>query len=571
MRNPSTGDGRGRAGASRRLPAASRVLLWLGPLLFLGAFLYVPLVRILLHLITPESLSLRNAGIAAGVLAFTTWQALLSTLLTLVVGLPAAFLLYRFRFPGGAALRLLIAIPFMLPTVVVAAGFNALLGTHGWINLGLMQALSLGSPPIPFVGTFGAILVAHIFYNTTIVVRIVGAVLASLDPRLEAAARSLGASQFQVLLRVILPMIAQPLLGAALLVFLFDFMSFGVVLLLGAGSYATLEVEIFVRVIRVPNLPLAALLSLTQLIATLAVLWLHGRVSRRESQFRPRTDNTARPVPRPLAGRLLVIVYSILLFVFFSAPLLSLPLRSVWRLDPERGERGPAQTGLTTAYYQELLVNRRGSAFYVPPIRAIFNSIAYAVVTAVVSLLLGIPAAVALTQASRWGRAAGALLMLSLGTSSLTLGLGLIMTYGRWVSSPWVVPIAHTLVALPFVVRTLQPALASIPARLRDAAASLGASPFESWKTVDWPILGRATAAAAGFALTISLGEFGAALLITRPDFPTVPVAIYRFLGQPGGLNYGQAMAMATILMGLTAAGMLVVERLRLPRNAQPI
>jgi thiamine transport system permease protein len=127
----------------------------------------------------------------------------------------------------------------------------------------------------------------------------------------------------------------------------------------------------------------------------------------------------------------------------------------------------------------------------------------------------------------------------------------------------------HTLVALPFVIRTLQPAIASIPNRLRQAAASLGASPVEVWKTIDIPILRRATLAAATFAFTISLGEFGATLLISRPEYPTIPVAIERFLSQPGGLNYGQAMAMASILMILTAAGILLIEKFRLPNSGE--
>jgi thiamine transport system permease protein len=133
------------------------------------------------------------------------------------------------------------------------------------------------------------------------------------------------------------------------------------------------------------------------------------------------------------------------------------------------------------------------------------------------------------------------------------------------LSSPWLVPLAHTMVALPFVIRTLQPALASIPKRLRDAAASLGASPLRAWLAVDWPIIWRASLAASTFAFTISLGEFGATALLTRPEYPTIPIAIYRFLSQPGGLNYGQAMAMATVLMTLATIGILVIERLRLP------
>jgi thiamine transport system permease protein len=82
---------------------------------------------------------------------------------------------------------------------------------------------------------------------------------------------------------------------------------------------------------------------------------------------------------------------------------------------------------------------------------------------------------------------------------------------------------------------------------------------------VDWPIIWRASLAAATFAFTVSLGEFGATALLTRPEYPTIPIAIYRFLSQPGGLNYGQAMAMATILMVLATVGILLIERLRLP------
>jgi thiamine transport system permease protein len=121
------------------------------------------------------------------------------------------------------------------------------------------------------------------------------------------------------------------------------------------------------------------------------------------------------------------------------------------------------------------------------------------------------------------------------------------------------------MIALPFVIRTLQPALASIPDRLRQAAASLGASPFRVWQNVDWPIVRRAVTSAGIFAFTVSLGEFGATALIYRPEYPTLPMAIYRFLAQPGGLNYGQAMAMATLLLFLAGAGILLIEKLRLP------
>jgi len=180
-----------------------------------------------------------------------------------------------------------------------------------------------------------------------------------------------------------------------------------------------------------------------------------------------------------------------------------------------------------------------------------------------------LPAASALARTSRFGRPVDALLMLPLGTSAVTLGLGFVVALDTppldLRASPLLVPLAHSLVALPFVVRTLQPALASIPERLRMAAATLGASPWRVWREVDLPIVARAVSVAAAFAFTISMGEFGATSLVARPEYPTVPIAIFRFLSQPGALNYGQALAMATLLMGLTLAGILIIERLRLP------
>ncbi|HKY55714.1 MAG TPA: ABC transporter permease subunit, partial [Anaerolineales bacterium] len=254
---------------------------------------------------------------------------------------------------------------------------------------------------------------------------------------------------------------------------------------------------------------------------------------------------------------------------FFILPLSALPFRSLFRLEADRGQRGEVQSGFTTDYYKELFVNRRGSIFYVPPIQAIVNSLGYASGTVALSLLLGFPAALALARPTRLETILDPLIMLPLGSSAVMLGLGFIISYGVWLTSPLLVPVAHTLVALPFVIRTLQPALASIPQRLRQAATSLGASPFQVWKTIDLPILRRATLAAATFAFTISLGEFGATLLISRPEYPTIPVAIERFLSQPGGLHYGQAMAMATILMALTVLSILSIERFRLPNSGE--
>jgi thiamine transport system permease protein len=572
-RNPARGDGTAVVHPVRS--AWKSLVPWLGVIIFLGVFFFNPLARILWVGLNPVARLSLPAGsflVIRDASLFTFYQSILSTLLTLALGLPAAFLFARYDFHGKSFLRTLTAIPFMLPTVVVAAGFTALLGPRGWMNIALMHLFGLVTPPLVFTGTLGAILLAHIFYNTTIVIRIVGNAIAHLDPRLEQAARTLGANPPRVFWRVTLALLRPSILAAALLVFIFDFTSFGVILLLGGPGFSTLEVAIYTQAMSFFNLPLAALLSLIQLFCTLAFSILYSRLlPRTVVRVTPRADVSSHP--HTLAQRWFVTVFSILLFIFYVLPLSALPLRSVLRLEADEGQRGQVQYGLTGDYYSELFVNRNDSIFYVPPFEAIGNSLGYAGLTVVLSLLLGLPVATALAHPGRLARLLDPLLMLPLGASAVTLGLGLIITFNKpifasqfmLVSSPLLVPIAHTIIALPFVIRALQPALASIPDRLRQAAAMLGASPRRVWFAVDWPIVSRATLSAAVFAFTISLGEFGASSLVVRPEYPTLPIAIARFLSLPGGLNYGQAMAMATILMVVCGTGIVLIERLRLP------
>ncbi len=542
-----------------------RILLWFLPLTFLAIFFFIPLIKILSLTFTPATLTAENLRNTQHVVLFTFYQAFLSTLLTLIIGLPSAVLFSRYNFPAKSLLRALTAVPFLLPTVVVAAAFNALLGQNGLLQTILQSPNSLFLPSSFILHPFLAILLAHTFYNATIIIRIVGAALSNLDPKLEQTARSLGADSFHVWTQITLPLLRPSILAASLLVFLFDFTSFGVILLLGKSQFSTLEVEIYIQAVKQLNLPLAALLAIIQLLCTLAFSILYTKYAVRNT---PHASRPTPHAPRTLKEKLFVSAFCLLLTAFFLLPLASLTFRSFTRLTADRAQRTEVQYGFTTDYYEELFINRRNSVFYVPPVKAIFNSLAYASSTVILSILFGFPAAFALAKPTALEKILDPLIMLPLGSSAVMLGLGFLLTFGKWLTSPLLVPFAHTLVALPFVIRTLQPAIASIPQRLRQAASTLGASPFEVWKTIDLPILRRATLAAATFAFTISLGEFGATLLITRPDYPTIPVAVERFLSQPGGLNYGQAMAMATILMTLTVVSILFIEKFRLPNNS---
>ena len=551
--------------------------LWAVPLTFLVLFYFYPLGRIL-----SISLSRGDAGLFAPfvealtspsmlkIIGFTLWQATLSTILTLMLGLPGAYLLARYDFRGKSFVLALTGIPFVMPTLVVAAAFNALLGPQGLVNVALMNLFNLSQPPIEFINTFTAILIAHIFYNLTIVLRMVGDFWSHIDPRFNQAAKVLGANSRQALMQVTLPLLMPAIAAAALLVFIFDFTSFGVILVLGGPRYTTLEVEIYNQTISLFNLPLAAALSAIQLGCTLGFTVLYTRLSRRVSRplsLRPQAITQKRLTTwqsRLFAGFILIMLVGL-----ETVPLVALAARSFAVLSPDRGQSSPVSQRLTLAYYRELTINRRNSLFYVPPTKAISNSLTYAFTTVILALAIGLQVAWALARDrdSPINRVMDPVLMLPLGTSAVTLGLGFIVALNRpplnLRASPVLLPLAHTLVALPFVVRSLTPAIISIRPRLRHAASVLGAPDSKVFQHIDLPMVGRALLVAAIFAFTISLGEFGATSLISRPENPTIPIMIYRFISQPGAINYGQALALSTILMLITAVGMLAIERFR--------
>ncbi|MGB9641233.1 MAG: ABC transporter permease [Anaerolineales bacterium] len=558
------------------------ILLKMLPLIFLGLFYFYPIIKISVlafyktttTAIPPLFDALRSSYILH-VIGFTFWQAILSTILTLLAGLPPAYLFARYQFPGKSFIRSLTAIPFVLPTLVVAAAFNSLFGPHGWINVLLMTLFGFQHAVFTLTNSLTAILVAHVFYNLTIVIRLVGDYWSRLDARLVQASRTLGANSWQSFWRITFPLLRPALLAAALLVLIFDFTSFGVILILGGPRYATLEVEIYYQATGLLNMPMAMALSFIQLGCTLAMTVIYSRLSAavsRPIRIQSSTQNLSFFKNHP--QRVMAFFIIGFLIVFQLLPLIGLLGRSILHAGLERGQHLLSTPYISLDYYRELFINRRQSLFYVAPGKAIAVSVSYALTTVVLSLLLGLPTAWLFAQDSndkstlhKIQRITEPLLMLPLGTSAVTMGLGFLVAFDRppldLRASPLLIPMAHTLVAFPFVVRSLLPAWRSIRPQLHHAAELLGANPSQIFLRVDLPLIGKAVIVAAVFAFSISLGEFGATSLLARPEYPTIPIAIYRYLSQPGEMNYGQGLALSVILMLVTALGMISIEHLR--------
>jgi len=515
------------------------------PLLFLAYFFAYPLGAILLKsLVTNGRVDLTpfgdvfNRGTLRGAIWFTAWQATASMLLTLAMALPAAYVFARYRFRGKSLMKAAITVPFVLPTVVVGTAFLALLGPTGVVDLS---------------GTVWLILIAHVFFNFAVVVRTVGGFWGNLDPRLEEAARMLGASRWRAFQKVTLPLLRPALAAAGSIVFLFTFTSFGVILILGGLRFSTIEVEIYRQTITYLQLPIAAALAVIQLIGVTSILFAYSGFQRRrtiELPLRP-SEEVARS-PRSTSDRLLVSGTLIISGIFLGTPLALLIVRSL-----------RTGTGFGLAAYRSLATQT--SALFVPPIDAIRNSLLIATAATVLAVTIGMMAAVIVAyRTGLFSRAFDVLLMLPLGTSAVTIGFGFLVALGKPVdlrTSPILLPIAHALVAIPFVVRTAVPVMRSVRQDLRDAAAMLGATPARVWRRIDLPMISRAGLIGAGFAFAVSLGEFGATSFLARPATPTLPIAIFRLLGRPG--TFPQALALATILMVLTAASMFAIERFR--------
>lgn len=529
-------------------PRRGAGLRWLAlatpPALFLGVFFAWPVAAIVGRGLTGGAVLdvVTDRGLR-GVAWFTLWQAVASTVLTLLLALPGAYVLARYDFRGRRVVRALVTVPFVLPSVVVGAAFLGLLGRGGPLaGLGLQQSVA-------------AVLIAHAFFNYAVVVRTVGGLWAHLDPALEEAARVLGATRWKAFRHVTLPLLRPAIAAAATIVFLFSFTSFGVVLVLGGPTRVTIEVEVYRQTAQLLDLRTAAALTLVQLGAVVALVAVHARAQRRRAgSLRLRPANEVLVAPRG-RQRALLAANLVVMAVLLGVPVASLVERSF----------AAAGGGYGLASWRALSTSRRGSTLFVSPLEALGNSLTYAVAATAIAVVVGGLAAYAVARhTSLAARGFDMLLMLPLGTSAVTVGFGFLIALDRppldLRGSAWLVPIAQALVATPLVVRTLVPVLRSVDHRLKEAAATLGASPWRVLRAVELPLVGRALLVGAGFAFAVSLGEFGATVFLARPDRPTLPVAIVRLLGQPGPLSLGQAMAMSTILLVATVVAMLAIE-----------
>jgi thiamine transport system permease protein len=493
-----------------------------------------------------------------GLIGFTVYQALLSTLASLALGLPGAYLLARFSFPGRETVRALTMLPFVLPSIMVAIGFVAMFGDSGTLNAVLT---GLGLPRVSLVYTLELVVLAHAFYNAPLVTRLVAAAWESVDQRMVETARSLGASRPRAFLDVVLPQLLPGALTAALLTFLFTFMSFPIVLALGGLELATVEVWLYARVQQL-ELAQAAGLAVVETVVTLGVTYVYVRYeSDGQGLGRLGTPPAREPLFETLRDprRLGLLAYAGVVLVVFVGPMASMIVESL---------TGPS--GFTLQYY-EFLVRRQveGATFQVKPVSAVTNSLVFGVGALALAMPMGVLIAVLSTREFVGSRLSEAVLMAPLAVSGIVVGLGLLqgLVFGTEVfghrltaTGPVAIVAAHAVAAYPFVTRNVLPMLRSVDPHLLESARSLGASRFRAFADVEVPLVVPGLLAGAAFAFAISIGEFDSTIILAEGSASyTMPVAVERYLGNR---TLGPATAMGTVLLAVTAVSFVVIDRM---------
>ena len=529
-------------------------LLLLIPLTFLIIFFYVPLISIIKTGLWNGGFTLKYLSSVLQndyhrhVILFTVEQAIASTLLTLAFGLPGAYIFARYDFPGKGIIKSLLTVPFVMPSVMVALGYILLFGKDGIITGLLGHDLGI-------LYSWKGILLAHAFYNFPIVIRMVSSLWQRINPHYEEAAMALGAKGWRLFWRVTLPMLSPAIFASAMLTFVFCFLSFSIPLIIGGYQYATIEVDIFTSVMTLLDFRTGAALAIIQITLSVAFMYLYLRsldaYAKREEQ---RVFRKPLPFTRwdwlSLKG-LAIAFYSFLVFIFIVSPLLavlydSLRFNGHWSLE----------------WYSRIFSAKYNPMFGVTTLGAIRNSLAFGFTTIFLSLIVTLPIAYALHRWRFTGkRLFDVLAMLPLASSPITLGLGYIKVFH---TTPlyytfWIVAVAHTVIAYPFMLRAVSTSLKKIRPNLFEAALSLGAREWKAFIKVELPLALGGLIVGSVFAFAISIAELGATYMLAKPEYTTMTVAIYKFLS---ARQFGGASALSVLLMVVSTLGFLAIERI---------
>jgi len=472
-------------------------------------------------------------------LRFSLLQAAASTVLALIVGFPGAYFVARYKFKARRFFLSLAAVPFCLPPILVILSFILYYGKNGWFSIAL-STLGLARDSGGFLYSFGGLVFIHAFYNFPIVIQNIGSVWSRMPASREEAARTLGAGPLSAFLRAGLPYLLPAILQAASLIFLFCFFSFTIVLVFGGMSGSTLEVGIYRALRFTQDQPKALALALLQTITALGVVWAFFHFDGRTTQSKG--FGAARQKKNPgLAAGVLIGIYTFAILVFFLGPLASLVAEA---FTVRRSMGGMAVFGFDN--FRRLLNGPDSSALGSPLLRSLFQSLLLSGTAALSASLIGL--IVAASRPRPW-------------ISALPLALSPALIAAGWASffrlSPeLLILLGQTVIAWPFVARSLEAAMSSLDRSKNEAARTLGASPWQALLRVDIPAMAPSVASAAAFAFSLTMGDANIPLIVGGSR-ETLPLLLYRLTSS---YRFSEACAVGILLAAFTSIAFFLKE-----------
>lgn len=532
------------------------------PATFLFFFYILPMISILSYIsdLLP-SIQTIFSSLNFTILKFTLFQSLLSTILAVLIGFPGAYFFGRYKLPLHRFWKSLFTVPFVIPPIVVVIGFIITFGPNGIINNFFADYFNLDEPIIEIYNTFQGILLAHVFYNTPVAIRIIGAAWQNIDKEQENVAKTLGASPIVIFFRIQLPQLIPAILTSSMLIFLYCFTSFGIPLAIGGVKYRTIEVQIY-KTARQLKFNEASILALFQILFASIIafpyfIYSNKRIGTSKEDIHTINESIFQNHLRAI----MFILYFVFLMIILVLPLTSIILESF-----------KTSNGLGLDNYTQLLSDRYLSEIGTSAAIQLKNTLIFALSASVLALMLGITTTIVSRsfrtklypdlRIKTFNSVLSLLIILPMVTSGVIYALGLIITYSNtfllndyvWL----IIIIAQVLIAYPFVNRTLESALNEVSSEFREVSRSLGKSPFRTFFTVELPQIKSSIIVAFTFAFAIAVGEFGATNFLARSDYSTMTVGIYNFLGHR---QFGTAAAMASVLIAFCTFSFLIIDK----------
>src|SRR6266571_5373752 len=544
--------------SSRALPALGVAVIWL----FLALFLVYPLTRIFYDAVTDEAGRLTVSNFAA---FFTDafylralWKSLVLGVATVaassVIGIAVAFLLVRYDFRGRGFFSYLTMIPIISPPLVGTLGFTFILGRAGSINVLLQDVFDLLRPINFLYGLHGVVLVETLHLFPMITLNVVDA-LGKIDPSLEEAAESVGASGWTKLRTITLPLTTPGYVAGALLVFIWTFSDFATPLVLGVhdllAAQAYLNIVQFVdrRIFRMG-------IVISVLMVLLAVVFLV--VARRYVAIKDYSSLSYSRIARrrlSAAGQVGVVTFLSVVMLVSFIPYLGVALASVgkgWSMTP-------IPVRYTWLYFERVIVETP---------KYVVNSLLYSTLAVVLCIVVGVPIAWILARTRLPGRdTLDGLNTLILAIPGTAIGIAYIRAFhyplpwlDRGLTSLWIIlPLVLAVRRLPYTVRGSYASLLLVHRSMEEAAASVGATGVRSFRDVTLPLIWRGVLVGSLFSFMTSLQEASAVIFLSLGGWETIPVGIFAFY-IAGSAN--EAAALGVILIAVATVSVLAINRI---------